>query len=237
MLRHRLVRRQTPGFTLIELLVVIAIIGVLAALLLPTITAVRCRAKESSAQAMVRDLETAIKSYESDYSRVPPSRAVAATQDDANNQTLVACLSARGPRGTNYYAFRRDALRPPGMPATIDTQTVGAIGYNNFPEAFSPVGMQDTAGNDRLVHNFFYCAPGYIFNRLTGYELWTGMCAQNDQPTPGPANAIPNYYAGVAFTQATTATPGPAAPNAGNVYEAWGGAGDGRYFTKINNWR
>ncbi|MBI3272335.1 MAG: type II secretion system protein [Planctomycetes bacterium] len=235
-----LVTRRPTGFTLIELLVVIAIIGVLAAILLPTITAVRCRAKEAACAAMVRDLESALKAYESDFARFPPNaRAVAANAIDrdgeADNRTLVACLSGRGPRGSAYYQFRIEMLRRP-MPGNFETASVATIGYTAFPEAMSPLGQPDgqfaagaaggtPGGSDRYVHNLFYRQPGVAFNRINGFELWTGACSIN--------------LAGTAGAPAPAPQP-PASPVGNSVAEVeakFGGAGNGRFFSKSNNWR
>jgi prepilin-type N-terminal cleavage/methylation domain-containing protein len=64
-------RSQTPprrrgGFTLIELLTVIAVIGVLAAILIPTVGAVRKKARESRSLSNIRQLGLAMLSYADD---------------------------------------------------------------------------------------------------------------------------------------------------------------------------
>ena len=59
------------GFTLIELLVVIAIIGILAGMLLPALARAKVRAKVAIAKKEVRDIQAAIKTYETDYSKLP----------------------------------------------------------------------------------------------------------------------------------------------------------------------
>ena len=55
------------GFTLIELLVVIGIIGILVALLMPALAAVRFKAKKTRAQSEARQLAVAWTAYVDDH--------------------------------------------------------------------------------------------------------------------------------------------------------------------------
>jgi prepilin-type N-terminal cleavage/methylation domain-containing protein len=67
------VTRPTHAFTLIELLTVIAIMGVIAALILPVVGAVKKHQYLYNAQAEMAKLETAIERYHAAYGFYPPS--------------------------------------------------------------------------------------------------------------------------------------------------------------------
>jgi prepilin-type N-terminal cleavage/methylation domain-containing protein len=63
--------RASRGFTLIELLVVITIIAILAGVAFPVVTGVMAKARKVKTLAVAKDLQVAIKSYQTEYNRYP----------------------------------------------------------------------------------------------------------------------------------------------------------------------
>jgi prepilin-type N-terminal cleavage/methylation domain-containing protein len=67
---------RAGAFTLIELLVVIAIIGVLAALLLPSLSRAKARAHNAACLSQLRQLGTAVRMYTDENNNVLPAAEI-----------------------------------------------------------------------------------------------------------------------------------------------------------------
>jgi general secretion pathway protein G len=73
------------GFTLVELLIVVAIIGILAAIAVGNFRGALDRSRQTKSMTAMRDLGTALHSYELDHSYMPP--------DGTTGVQLAAALS------------------------------------------------------------------------------------------------------------------------------------------------
>lgn len=76
---------QKNGFTLIELLVVISIIGVLATIVLGSLSDARARARDAKRLADIRTIQLALEIYNLDNGIYPPSTGLTGGQPNSPN--------------------------------------------------------------------------------------------------------------------------------------------------------
>lgn len=72
------------GFTLIELLVVVAIIGVLATIILSSLSSARARARDANRVSAIKQMQTALEVYYLDNGHYPIAAGMASTCSSNN---------------------------------------------------------------------------------------------------------------------------------------------------------
>jgi prepilin-type N-terminal cleavage/methylation domain-containing protein len=147
------------AFTLIELLVVIAIIGILAGMLLPAIGGVKRRAQIKVAKLEMKNLETGIKQYESDYSKLPYiGDPTGDFSYGTNNSVLIAMLlpknmvtdadlavksGDRNPRGNQYFTAK--------FPGNTSAPGIGSDYTLRDPWGKPYIVTLDADGNNKCI--------------------------------------------------------------------------------------
>jgi prepilin-type N-terminal cleavage/methylation domain-containing protein len=95
--------RKSSAFTLIELLIVIAIIAILAGLAFPAVQGALNSGKKAAARNDVVQIATAIKNYQLEYGRLPPSEglipALLGGETSNDNRRGITFLEAQMAKG------------------------------------------------------------------------------------------------------------------------------------------
>ncbi len=151
--RKRAMGRARPAFTLVELLVVLAIIGILMAMLLPSLSGARRQARQLVCRNNLRALFTGVLMYSQDHHDHVPYLEELSIDDDPFDPELrtavgtalgeyvepgswqcpaaVAGFPTNGARGswTITYSFRTAGPRGGSMPYSADpaAETFGAL--------------------------------------------------------------------------------------------------------------
>jgi len=147
---------KNRGFTLIELLTVIAIIGILAAILIPTVGAARTSAKKASSKVFLNQLLTALEAYKSEYGYYPSQLAsstndegcIIKLSDNATSIELIKALSGRNPDGSTLSADDMNALNPKGLSFFSFAQS--NFYYNNNTDTYDDTQLVDSFNNTNI---------------------------------------------------------------------------------------
>ncbi len=134
----RLAASFRRAFTLIELLVVVAIIAILAAMLLPALSAAREKARRSSCSANFKQIATAFTAYAGDYSGYVPNWAAWGVNASptypgsgyvCDNLEPGMYKDARVPSKSEYFGYADESVCYTYFPATnsecVRTQFLG----------------------------------------------------------------------------------------------------------------
>lgn len=103
--------KRRKAFTLIELLIVIAIIGLMAGLLMPTISNAMKSVRKSSSKNFMTQLASAIENYKAEYGYYPQfltEKNRVNLADGSNTENLVKALTGKNIDGTSLSTADRN---------------------------------------------------------------------------------------------------------------------------------
>lgn len=153
--------RRTAGMTLVELLTVIAVIGILTAILIPTVGHVREKARTTATRATFSQLSTAIGLYKTEYGYFPRFNTDTtsdwspnATNGDIATNDATTDLVVQALTG---YTIAGKKLNDPDLPTNTPTKS-GNLKMISFlkltSDIFLPVGSSgrfvDSYGNQDI---------------------------------------------------------------------------------------
>lgn len=181
--------QKAKGFTLIELLVVIAIIGVLASIVMVSLSGAKAKSRDAKRQADIKNIQLALSLYYNENGMYPkniyaaagtaPDSGLAPTYlptvpSDPNNST--ACTSSSGTGCYKYVAYTPGTT---GGSANCNGTTAAPASYH------LGAAMEDTTGSGGLMTDVDADNGGtYVYTNLAKCTVGvTGAASFNGNAT------------------------------------------------------